>query len=348
MRNSLPPISYIQSSTFSSPHYLSAIRYTVENSLGAWPGDNLHNCFLGYACPDPTLITMTPYGAATRWIEVSSGGPRDVDWTATPNATWIKVHPTSGSTKGDGSANTRVYISIDWDHIPVGSSVTGTVNFTSADGATMMATVPAYHTIAPPADWHGHVEGDGYIVMEAAHHTGNDTSHGYTWQEIDWYGRTHSGVEMFPTTSQNFSVGDGPVLSYDVWVTTPISEVDITIQVGPSLNFMLGNFLSFAIQLDDDTPQQINPVPAAALGSTPPDWNQVVSDEIRSVVIPMTVNWTDPKAHTLKLWGMTTGVVVERLMLDFGGIKERGYNYLGPPESTIVSPQVRWFSIQTE
>jgi hypothetical protein len=37
--------------------------------------------------------------------------------------------------------------------------------------------------------------------------------------------------------------------------------------------------------------------------------------------------------HKLVIWGMSAGVVLERILVDFGGIRERGYSYLGPPES---------------
>lgn len=77
--------------------------------------------------------------------------------------------------------------------------------------------------------------------MEAAHVSSNTTASGYAFQEIDWYGRTLSGVEMFPVTNQNFSLGSGPSLGYDFWAVDTI---------GPSLNYFLGNYLSFGVQMD--------------------------------------------------------------------------------------------------
>lgn len=348
IRNTLPPISFVQQSQDTYPGSWIYTRYTVENSAGAFPGDNQYNCAQGYSCPDPTMLPMDPYGASTRWVEVSSGGPMDVTWTAQPNASWLTVSQSSGTIKADGSTDTKVYISVNWSKVPqpANSSASyqtvSTVNFTASDGATMIATVPVNHTVAPPDGWHGFVEGDGYVVMEAAHSTRNTSASGYAFEEIEWYGRTLSGMEMFPVTNKNFSLGTGPSLSYDFWSVGDVfnqstGEVEITVQIGPSLNYFLGDFLAFGVQMDNQTAQTIAPVPNAALGSLPADWNNVVASEIRNVTMNMVLpDWSIPGAHTLTLWGMTTGVVFERIWIDMGGIVARGYSYLGPPESKRV------------
>jgi len=102
MRNSMPPISYI--SKHDQCHHHGQIihtRYTVENSLGAWPGDNKHNCPLGYDCPDPTLLPMDRYGQS-RWVEVGAGGTEDVSFTARAEDDWLIVSPRGGHIKRDG------------------------------------------------------------------------------------------------------------------------------------------------------------------------------------------------------------------------------------------------------
>jgi hypothetical protein len=57
----------------------------------------------------------------------------------------------------------------------------------------------------------------------------------------------------------------------------------------------------------------------------------VVENEIRKVVIP--VDLKEAGKHSITLYGMSTGVIFERIVVDLGGLKAREGSYLGPPES---------------
>lgn len=339
MRNSMPQISFVTPHDASYPNELAYMRVTAENYKGAWPGDNEFNCEVGYGCSDPVMLPMDPYGNK-RWFEVGSGGPKDITFTATSNESWLTVSPTEGWIKGDGSTDTRCYITINWDAFPDIASAIGSISVNGSDGSVVAVTVPVNNTARPPADFHGFVEGDGYVVMEAGHYTGNTSATAddqpYQWEEIDYYGRTYSGMAMYPISPQNFTAGEGPSLSYDFWSVDSMvnNTVNVTLQIGPSLNFMLGSFLSFAVGLDDQPVQSINPVPYAPLGSQPDDWEWVVANEVRNVTL--TMDLAEPGHHTLKVYGMTIGVVLQRIWIDMGGISSRGYSYLGPPESKRV------------
>jgi hypothetical protein len=363
LRNTMPPVSYIQENQPALPRWdgttpgmPSYIRYTIENSFGAYPGHNYYNCPNHIECGNsPSLYRMDPYGAKKRWVDVAAGGPRDITWTATANASWVKVQPSHGLIKRDATTDVRVYISVDWDLIPDVANAedlhhdNATIHFAASDGSNMTLSVPITKPRPPPSDFKGYVQGDGYVVMEAAHFTQNASAEGYAFEEIEWYGRTLSGVEMYPTTDKNFSLGTGPSLSYDFWTIGESGlldfewdgHVEVTVQIGPTFNFMLGKELSLGLQLDDWEPVELHPVPPSSdapdAGTVPSDWDPVVRVEIRNVTASF--NLPDPASpgkHTVTLWGMTAGVIVERIWVDLGGIAERGYSFLGPPESARV------------
>ncbi|OWZ51928.1 hypothetical protein C356_02122 [Cryptococcus neoformans c45] len=367
IRDSLPPIHLVNPFQPSRPGIplkerdlpgqVGYVRLTVENSLGAWPGDSGRNCERGYKCPDPTLLPMDPWGEQSRWIDIGAGGPKNVSWKMEVDVDWLTVEPRKGKTVWDGSGDERIWVSVDWDRVPAstkGETVEkeGHIEFSATDRTNVTISVPIIIPPSPQSSFRGHVEGDGYVVIETAHYTRNTSAEGYAFEELEGYGRTLSGLEMFPVTTQNFTLGKGPKLEYDFWAhgdsVDGNGKVEITVQVGPTLNFLVGKELAFGLQLDDLPPKEIHPVPTKGLGesdsdrnpgevgSVPKDWMEVVSNEIRNVTMEVTKDDWEAGRHTVTIWGMTTGVVVERIWVDMGGIRERGYSYLGPPESKRV------------
>lgn len=84
------------------------------------------------------------------------------------------------------------------------------------------------------------------------------------------------------------------------------------------------------MQVDDATPQTTYFMPFAAPGSLPAVWNTFVANSI----IPVVNNFTAaPGAHTLKVWMIEPTVIVQKLVVNTGGVRA---SYLGPPESVLV------------
>ena len=57
-------------------------------------------------------------------------------------------------------------------------------------------------------------------------------------------------------------------------------------------------------------------------------WEKIVSDGVARFVSEHAVD--KPGPHTLKFWALDPGLVLERLVIDGGGLQP---SYLGPPES---------------
>lgn len=332
VRNSLPPVSYVskRQGTFAKGSRINT-RFTVENCKGAWPGDNKHNCPLGYDAPDPTLLPMDRYGQP-RWVDVGSGGPGDEEFTVETEHDWVQVEPRSGEITGDGAQDKRVWISIDWEKAEGDATH---LDFTSTDGAHITVTIPLKYP-QPPSDFHGAVEGDGYVAFEAAHcnttaQTINEKDCG--WKEIPYYGRTHSGMALYPIEHYRLPLGKGPCLEYNFWSFAK-DTADVILHIGPSNNWVIGERHSFGIQMDDGEVKEIMPIPESAPGNLSDDWEAIVADEIRQVTVSLPLG--KEGSHCLKIYGVTPGLVFERVLIDLGGISSRGYSYLGPPESVIL------------
>ena len=248
----------------------------------------------------------------------------------------------NGTVKGDGSADVRVWLSVDWTKFPKHETkLDGHVNFSSSDGTGMIVTLPAIRGAAPAANFKGAVQGDGYVVMEAYRGTSTaaKASDGVSrrWEQIPYYGRTHSGMTILPPTLEEWG-SSGPSIEYDFWITHHSSaDVEVALLFGPTLNYILGSRLGISVQMDDGEVQSIQPVPASKPGNLPDDWEEVVANEIRQVKVPVKLGNEVVGPHRLAIKGVLGGLVLERVIIDLGGIETRGKSYLGPPESLIIS-----------
>jgi tetrahydromethanopterin S-methyltransferase subunit F len=366
MKDSLPPISMVnpmqpgrQGIPIREREYgvTTSVRVVIENSKGSWPGNTVYNCPSGEHCAGPALQVMSPFGQG-RWIDIGSGGPKDVSFKIESND-WITVEPNHGQLKRDATKDLRLRVSVDWSKVPSDDlqDNVGHIHIFPSDGFNVTVDVPIQLHDTPPK---GHyVEADGYVAIEASHFARNTSEGEYAFQEIKGYGRTLSGLEMFPMTTQNFTSGEGPCLEYDFWTyssesRSPAHPDEIVVQIGPALNFLgVNKTLAFGVQLDDHPVKIINPIPTeplgfyqanpemkpVAIGAVPKDWIDIVKEEIRNVRLGVDTLSEDGKLqtgqHTLRIWGMTTGLVFERVLVDLGGIRARP-SFLGPPESQLA------------
>lgn len=173
---------------------------------------------------------------------------------------------------------------------------------------------------------------DGYVAMEAAHYSRSVAGGAVTWHTLPDLGRTLSGVTTFPTTAPATQPGaDTPHLAYEV-VLTQGGPVTVQAYVAPTLNFTGGPGLRYAVSFDDEAPQIINLHTGLVADNGNRPWEKAVAESI--ILKSSAHTLSKPGAHVLKFWRLDPGVVLEKLVIDCGGLKP---SYLGPPESPRVA-----------
>ncbi|KAH7905930.1 hypothetical protein BJ138DRAFT_1183402 [Hygrophoropsis aurantiaca] len=349
----MPFITWVQQRKTS---IAGIMRIVPESSFGAWPGDNMNDCAQGYSCPNPTM-TLDPYVPfQNRYIDVGAGGPIPFDFTVTSNASWFSIATTQGSTSPSvsgsislGAPEQRVFLSVsDWSQVEGVQTVVVNFNATTSNynltkvGEEVLSvpvTFVVNHTV-PAEGFSGFVEGDGVVSIEAAHTTSNTSVAGISWIELPGYGRTLSGITPWPRMADNgtnFTAGAGPSVEYNFYNFNTLNQsgtVSITTYVAPSLNANGDDRpIAFAVQVDNEEPQTEYFIPPAAPGELPDAWNGMDGFAATNIV-PVTTNFTAlPGAHTLKIWMVEPAVIVEKIVIDTGGLLP---SYLGPPESMRV------------
>jgi hypothetical protein len=131
-------------------------------------------------------------------------------------------------------------------------------------------------------------------------------------------------MTVFPVTAPSVEPGmPAATLAYRMYLFDS-GAMHVEATLGPTLNFVPGRGLRFAVSLDDEPARIVD----ALEHNSESDWAKAVSDEVRRVDIPLTVSQSG--YHTLKFAMVDPGIVLEKLVVS----KEKlPASYLGPPES---------------
>jgi len=272
-----------------------------------------------------TLPKFDAFNQQRHYLDVFNQGKTPFDFSATASEPWIVLSETSGRIESDK----RLWVSVDWRRAPLGTA-SGTVALTGT-GSKAAVKVIVFNPSEPTRDsLHGFVEGEGYVSIEPEHFTKQTDSGENRWIKIQDYGRTLSGMRATqPVNAPSATPGkNSPCLEYQMYLFST-GAVQVATITSPTLNFVPGRGLRFAVAFDDETPQVVTLVPAdykAQNGNA--DWEKVVGDNARYAYSHHVL--TKPGYHTLKVWAVDPGVVLQKIVVDCGGVKP---SYLGPPES---------------
>jgi hypothetical protein len=301
-RNTMPAVMELE---LSSP---PALGVAIEGSDAAWPAER----------KDAVLPGFDVFNRPRRYIEVFNRGTEPFEFTATASAPWIAV----SALKGTVDSDQRLWVSVDWSKAPQGTS-SGSVSVSGA-GSTVTVKVHASNPAVPAkAALRGFVEADGYVSIEAEHFTRKVDAGPVHWDKIDDYGRTLSAMTLFPVTAASAAPPQAPCLEYEMYLFDS-EKVEVEAILSPTLNFVPGRGLRYAISFDDETPQVIDALARNSLR----DWETTVKDSVRKVKSSHTLHGSG--YHTLKFWMVDPALVLEKLVVNLGGVKPSN---LGPPES---------------
>jgi Glycosyl hydrolase family 115/Gylcosyl hydrolase family 115 C-terminal domain len=303
-KNNMPKVTRIDLSE------AAAMGVSVEGSSLAWPG----------APGEPSLPQFDVFNKQRYYVNVFNRGKSPFRFTATANAPWVLASDSQGKVEKEK----RIWITVDWSRAPKGSQ-NSSLKITSSSGQDVSVKIETIRPAAPaPASAAGFVEGNGYVSIEAEHYTGKTDGTSARWEKIEDLGRTDSAMTIFPVTAESVLPGQSaPCLEYKTYLFHTGSVTVETI-LDPTLNFVPGRGLRYAIAFDNETPQVVDMLAANDTEA----WATSVKDSVRKA--RSTHNIANPGYHTLKVWMVDPGVVLQKLVIDLGGVKP---SYLGPPES---------------
>jgi hypothetical protein len=170
------------------------------------------------------------------------------------------------------------------------------------------------------------LEQHGFVSIEAENYARQQNGELIHWEVIPHFGKTVSGVTTMPQNKYPAPTEE-ITLEYDILFETD-GEIELQLLLAPTLNFNDNKGLRYEVSFDDSKPQQVN-----FNGHYRGELGQWQAEHlIRSVT---THTLTEPGMHTLRYRVLEPGIVLQKIVIDTGGLKP---SYLGPPESSRHIP----------
>jgi hypothetical protein len=168
-------------------------------------------------------------------------------------------------------------------------------------------------------------ETDGYVSITATHFSKKTTSGNNNWQVIPYIGRSGDGITKFPVTAAAQTADmNSSYLAYEIY-TSDSGHAQLHCYFSPTLNFN-NDGLCYAVSIDNEAPQVVN----LHTGMSSTTWQHWVADNI--IIKSTDHHVAKPGKHLIRFWSIDPGIVLQKLVLDIGGLKP---SYLGPQETLI-------------
>jgi hypothetical protein len=286
----------------------------IDGSEQWWPSSS----------DSPVLPELSPFSSQPApFVDVFNRGTEPFGCTLRADVPWLAVRPSSGRV----DKQLRATVSVDWSRAPKGT--TRVPIAVSGAGRTVTVEAVVRNPDVPRAWRQGFMEANGYVSIEAEHHSANVAVDGVRWRRIPGIGRTGAGLKPFPVTAAPREPGRGPRLEYRMTLFTS-GEVTVWAYLSPRAGVLPTPGLRYAVSFDDETPQVVDVIKASGADHSLMNrqWERITSDNVNRIA---TRHVLTPGPHVLRFWMVDPTVVVQKLVVDTGGLRP---SYLGPPEST--------------
>jgi hypothetical protein len=307
-----------------TPEQSESMGIAIEGSESTWPGEL-----------NPAMLpAFDSINKQRHWIEVFKRGSMNFNFSVSVDQPWVRLSTASGSVDQDQ----RIWVDIDWDKMPVGEhSVVVTVS--RSGGESVQIHLNAIHSdkyTRRNVAAFGGLTGPVAVAAESAMKIIDAGD--VRWEKIPDYGRGLSGMAIFPvTTGSVLPPENSPRMEYPVFISKA-GEIYVDLVTGPTLNIQPDRGVRIAVSFDDQSPQIIDafegqsyPDPSKRGDlSSPPirDWYTWVKNNAR--ILKSTHRINKPGVHTLKVWMVDPGMVLETLIVYSENLPE---SYFGPMES---------------
>ncbi|MCD0489170.1 glycosyl hydrolase 115 family protein [Pedobacter sp. MC2016-14] len=283
----------------------------IEGSQRWWPNSKL----------EAKLPQFTPVYKAQHFIELFNKGIKPLYYKISAAESFVVL----SSNDGQLLNQERIQVGIDWEKAPKGTmKIPITI---AAAGKQVVVYAEVFNpSVQNSNEMQGlFVEQNGYISLDPSKYSRSIPKNGDEWKVLPNHGKTNSAISVIPVTAKRKDPQSSTSVEYDLYLFKA-GVHKISTYVSPTLDFKGGAELKFAISIDNEMPKTISL--HNNLGGS---WEDNVAKNIK--VLSTSVSISKPGKHVLKIWMVDPAVVIQKIVLDTGGMQA---SYLGPPERPAV------------
>ena len=280
------------------------------------------------------LPAFDNYLRRTYPVEIYNRGGGTLAWTAHASEPWVVLSKSAGKTADEE----RITVGIDWEQAPSGDAVPAQLVCRAGEQSEKVL-VSLFNPTAPSrAELRGiYVENNGCVSIPAAgcHRVRENDRIKIT--AVEDLGIEGPALQLGDPTAplQIFRSRDVPCAEYDFYAFDA-GSVDVYTYVLPTFplhadrDFRIGENTNtdtkYSVQIDDGA--------LATPSSSHVEYSQVWFESVlrNCAVNKSTLHIDKPGRHTLRIRVGDPGIVLQKIVLDFGGMKR---SYLGP-QSTLI------------
>lgn len=300
---------------------------TGETKLSRGPKINIYvpGICAGYLHGDGGMMPcQAPYQSETPYFEIYNSGDEPFDWEA------VCEHPAVNLSSAEGtiSDQCRVYADIDWAKVPEGAS--SAICEVRGCGKSLKVVIPMHKPSAGQMQSAKgcHIEHGGVVSMPAGRPSRISRSGTVVPETVKGLGYEPDCLLMgMPLTSmQGRGLDAHAKAEYDFYSFTGGNAV-INIYALPVFGINKDSGTRYGVRVDDGIVIWTG-APSAEY-STPWKINVIKNSALSNVRL----NVGDPGKHKLTIYCSDPGIVLQKIVIDFGGQK---HSYLGAPISPII------------
>lgn len=303
-------------------------RFSIASTAGwniAPEGFVLADSSLVSAAPNTmALPSFNPLVKKKYFIDVFLQDNKTINWTAAASANWISLSQQKGTLSINfGKKQMRVWVSIDWTKAPKTDKLKGTILF-SGGGQNYQVHIVAHNVKDDHLkNYKGFVESDGYVSIHAANFSRRVDVKEAKWQIIEGLGHTGKALQAHPFTynnkidTANLPVVklNAPYVEYEFYTFTP-SAAEINILTLPTHPLNKNYSMRYAVSVDDGPLQVLD---FRTVGRSE-EWKQNVLSN--SAARKVNSSLLQKGKHSLKLYMIDKGVILDRIIINLGGLKK--------------------------